>query len=186
MRYMNTKEWFNTLGSFYLPREYKNHLISEKCLDYDDLPEKFNYKLLSKEERNMMNAKNMDVRVVVENKVVEVTFIDGDKQKAICQEPDTFSLEMAISICITKHLLGGTKEYNKAIRNGLKCYENKLKKEDAEAKEKEKIEKRRAKLAAYKKRKAERRKEEQIETQKEAYLRAMRDCNKELSEASCE
>lgn len=183
---MNTKEWFNTLDSFYLPREYKNPLISEKCLDYDDLPEKFNYKLLSKEDLNMMNAKIIDVRVIVENKVVEVTFVGGDKQKAICKYPDVFSLEMAISICITKHLLGGTKKYNKAIRNGLKCYEDKLKKEDAEAKEKEMIEKRRAKLAAYKKRKAERRKEAQIEMQKEAYLRALRDFNKELSSSSCE
>ena len=92
---------------------------------------------------------------------------------------------MAISICITKHVLGGSNLYNKAVRNGLKCYENKLKKAEAEEKEKERIEKRKAKLAAYKKRRAEKRKEEQIETQKEAYLRALRDFNKELSEASC-
>ena len=118
-------------------------------------------------------------------KVVEVLFADGDKQKSVCREPDVFSLETAISICITKHVLGGSNLYNKAVRNGLKCYENKLKKAEAEEKEKERIEKRKAKLAAHKKRRAEKRKEEQIETQKEAYLRAMRDFNKELSEASC-
>lgn len=182
---MNTKEWFNTLDSFYLPREYKNPLISEKCLDYDDLPEKFNYKLLSKEDWNMMNAKIIDLRVIVENKVVEVTFVDGDKQKAICQYPDVFSLEMAISICITKHLLGGTKKYNKAVRDGIKCYEDKIKNKKKVIEEAERFEKRKAKLAAYKKRKAERCKEAQIEMQKEAYLRALRDFNKELSEASC-
>lgn len=132
------------------------------------------------------NVKIKDVYIIVENKVVEVTFTDGDKQKSVCREPDVFSLEMAISICITKHVLGGSNLYNKAVRNGLKCYENKLKKAEAEEKEKERIEKRKAKLAAYKKRRAEKRKEEQIETQKEAYLRAMREFNKELSEASCE
>jgi hypothetical protein len=131
------------------------------------------------------NVKIKDVNIIVENKVVEVTFTDGDKQKSVCREPDVFSLEMAISICIAKHVLGGSSSYNKAVHNGLKCYENKLKKENAEAKEKERIHKRKAKLAAYKKRKAEKRKEEQIETQKEAYLRALRDFNKELSEASC-
>ena len=133
-----------------------------------------------------LHTKIEDVNIIAENKVVEVTFTDGDKQKSVCREPDVFSLEMAISICIAKHVLGGSSSYNKAVHNGLKCYENKLKKENDEAKEKERIEKRKAKLAAYKKRRAEKRKEEQIETQKEAYLRALRDFNKELSEASCE
>lgn len=131
------------------------------------------------------HTKIKDVKIIVENKVVEVLFADGDKQKSVCREPDVFSLETAISICITKHVLGGSNLYNKAVRNGLKYYENKLKKAEAEEKEKERIEKRKAKLAAHKKRRAEKRKEEQIETQKEAYLRAMRDFNKELSEASC-
>lgn len=141
---------------------------------------------LSIKKESNVKIKIKDVNIIVENKVVEVTFTDGDKQKSVCREPDVFSLEMAISICITKHVLGGSSLYNKAVRNGLKCYENKLKKAEAEEKEKERIEKRKAKLAAYKKRRAEKRKEEQIETQKEAYLRAMRDFNKELSEASCE
>ena len=179
---MSNREWFNTIDRFYSPHEHRMSFV----LDADSFLKEYECKFLSEQEWNMMNAKIIDVRVIVENRVVEVTFADGDKQKAICQEPDVFSLEMAISICITKHLLGGTKKYNKAIRNGLKCYENKLKKEDAEAKEKEMIEKRRAKLAAYKKRKAERRKEAQIEMQKEAYLRALRDFNKELSSSSCE
>lgn len=133
-----------------------------------------------------IHTKIKDVNIIVENKVVEVLFTDGDKQKSVCREPDVFSLETAISICITKHVLGGSSLYNKTVKAGLKCYENKLKKAKAEAEEKERIKKRKAKLAAYKKRKAERRKEAQIETQKEAYLRALRDFNKELSETSCE
>lgn len=109
------------------------------------------------------------------NKVVEVTFIDGDKQKAVCQEPDVFSLEQAISICLTKHLLGGTGVYNKAVKNGMKVYDNKLKADNTTKAEEDRIAKRRAKKMAYMKRRAEKRREEQIEIQKEAYVRAMRE-----------
>lgn len=115
----------------------------------------------------------IDVNIIVPNKVVEVTFVYGDKQKVVCQEPDTFSLEQAISICITKHLLGGTSAYNKAIKNGIKVYEDKLKAERNAKIEEDRIAKRRAKKAAYMKRRTEKRREEQIEIQKEAYIRAM-------------
>lgn len=114
-----------------------------------------------------------DVNIVVPNKVVEVTFMDGDKQKAVCQEPDVFSLEQAISICLTKHLLGGSGTYNKAIKNGIKVYEKKIAEDKAAKVEAERIDKRRAKKAVYMKRKAEKKREEQIEIQKEAYVRAM-------------
>lgn len=115
----------------------------------------------------------VDVNIIVPNKVVEVAFMDGDKQKAVCQEPDVFSLEQAISICITKHLLGGTSAYNKAIKNGIKVYQDKLVLEKNSKDEEIRIAKRRAKKAAYMKRRAEKRREEQIEIQKEAYVRAM-------------
>lgn len=171
---MTGEEWFSKIGDVSLLKDKDHDLSKEyKCI------------FLSEEQWNVINAGIIDVRVIVENKVVEVTFPNGDKQKSICQEPDVFSLEMAISICITKHLLGGTKEYNKVIRNGVKCYENKLNRNKAKTEEMERIEKRKVKLAAYKKRKAEKRKEAQIEMQKEAYLRALRDFNKELSESSC-
>lgn len=119
--------------------------------------------------------KIVDVNIIVPNKVVEVTFIDGDKQKAVCQEPDVFSLEQAISICLTKHLLGGTGVYNKAVKNGMKVYDNKLKADNTTKAEEDRIAKRRAKKMAYMKRRAEKRREEQIEIQKEAYVRAMRE-----------
>lgn len=147
--------------------------------------EEFKCEFLSEQERNRMVAKIIDVEMVVKDKVVEVTFDNGDKQKSVCREPDVFSLEMAISICITKHLLGGSGPYNQAVRAGLRYYEDKLRKEKAEAEEKERIKKREAKLVAWKNRCKEKRKEAQIEMQKEAYLRALRDFNKELSEASC-
>lgn len=124
-----------------------------------------------------------DVRVIVPNKVVEVTFVDGSKQKSVCDDENTFSLEMAISICIAKKLLGGTSKYNKVIDSGLKAYQDRLNKEIKDKEEKERIEKKRAKRLAYKQRRAERRaaeeKERQIEIQKEAYVRAMRKINGE-------
>lgn len=119
-----------------------------------------------------------DINVIVPNKVVEVTFKDGDKQKAVCQEPDVFSLEQAISICLTKHLLGGSGAYNKAIRNGIRLYEKQLETEKMIKAEEERIAKRRAKKAAYMKRKAEKKREEQIEIQKEVYVRALREVEK--------
>lgn len=88
------------------------------------------YDILQKGDNRMSYEREKrvisDVNVIVPNKVVEVTFMDGDKQKAVCQEPDVFSLEQAISICLTKHLLGGSGAYNKAIRNGIKLYEKQL------------------------------------------------------------
>lgn len=55
----------------------------------------------------------VDVNIIVPNKVVEVTFTDGSKQKSVCKEPDVFNLEQAISICITKQIMGGSSKYNR-------------------------------------------------------------------------
>lgn len=116
----------------------------------------------------------VDVNPIVPNKVVEVTFADGTKEKSVCREPDTFSLESAISICISKKIMGGSSAYNNAIKRGMKVYENKQKREAAERAEQERIEKKRAKRLAYKERRAAKKREEQIAIQAEAYIRAMK------------
>lgn len=145
-----------------------------------------------KEFKNMIGDFNMekclvvDVNIIVPDKVVEVTFADGTKEKTVCREPDTFSLEYAISICISKKIMGGFSVYNNAVKRGMKVYEDKQKREAAEKAEQERIEKKRAKRLAYKERriakKAEeekqrkaREREEQIAIQTEAYLRAMKE-----------
>lgn len=131
-------------------------------------------------------VKVADVNIIVPNKVVEVTFADGTKEKSVCREPDIFSLESAISICISKKIMGGSGAYNNAVKCGMKVYKGKLKKEDADKAEQERIEKKHAKRVAYKERRAakraeeeskrrEQKKEEQIEIQKEAYLRAIKE-----------
>lgn len=125
-----------------------------------------------------------DVKIIVPDKVVEVTFADGTKEKSVCREPDTFSLEYAISICISKKIMGGSSAYNNAVKRGMKVYEDKQKREATEKAEQERIEKKRAKRLAYKERRAVKRteeekqrkareREEQIAIQTEAYLRAM-------------
>jgi hypothetical protein len=146
---------------------------------------KRNYKVnIDKERTNFPGIK--DVNVVVPDKVVEVTFADGTKEKSVCREPDTFSLESAISICISKKIMGGSSVYNNAVKRGMKVYDAKLEKEADEKAEQERIEKKRAKRLAYKKRRDARRteeenlrkareREEQIEIQKEAYLRAIKE-----------
>lgn len=116
----------------------------------------------------------MDVNVLVKDKVVEVTFYGGDKQKAVCAEEDTFDLETAISICITKHLLGGTKAYNDAVKRGMKVYKDKQKKIAEEEKLKKLIANKRAKRLAKKQKQTEKKREEAIAIQTEAYIRAMK------------
>lgn len=126
------------------------------------------------------------IEELVPGKVVRITFTDGDVQKAICNEADVFSLETAIAVCYAKHLCGGTKEYNKAIRAGMNKW-NQQKKEAEEKIIREKIaEKKARKKEAYKKRREEKRRENDIEMRKEAYLRAMREMDKIKTAASCE
>lgn len=119
----------------------------------------------------------VDVNVIVPNKVVEVTFLDGTKEKSVCREPDVFSLEQAIGICISKKVMGGSSAYNNAVKRGIKVYEKQLFQELLDNKEQERIERKRAKKKAYKERRATKKeqeeKEKQIEIQKEAYIRAM-------------
>lgn len=127
-----------------------------------------------------------NVSIIVPGKVVEVTFDDGTKEKSVCREPDVFSLESAISICISKKIMGGSSAYNNAVKHGVKIYEDRLEKEKAGKEEQERIEKKRAKRLAYKERRNARKaaeenqqkareREERIEIQKEAYLRAIKE-----------
>ena len=74
-------------------------------------------------EDNKHNILIHDVKILSPNKVVQVTFLDGTKEKAVCSKEDDFSLEVGITICLAKKFLGGTKKYNKTIKNALKTME---------------------------------------------------------------
>lgn len=116
---------------------------------------------------------------VKNDRVIIVYFADGDHTKAILSKNDTFNLEQGISICLMKKILAdgtgcdGNNVYNKVVNYGLKMY-NRKQKEAAKAKaaaDKAKAEAD-AKIARQKAKKAAKR-EEQINTQAEAFRRAM-------------
>lgn len=87
-----------------------------------------NSTILNKNILKFINVK--DVEVIVPNKVVKVTFEDGLYEKTVCHEDDVFDLEIAITICMLKHVLGGTANYNKMIKNIIRNYSKKLKEEE--------------------------------------------------------
>ena len=114
------------------------------------------------------------------DRVVKVTFIDGTYTKAVCSENDNFDLDVGITICAMKRLLGtnnenATKHYNQFIDHVQSVMEKNALKELAEEarKAKEKSKKRKAELKrAARKLKA---REEQIDIQKQAILRAQKE-----------
>lgn len=121
------------------------------------------------------------------NKVVIVEFTDGTRQKAVLDNGDSFSLEQGISICVTKKLLdmmasgNGSSLYNKIVTRGLNTYK-KIQADKQRAAEKAEREKEKYNKLVNKKRKKNEkreaaRREAEIELQKEAYLRAMREYN---------
>lgn len=113
--------------------------------------------------------------IVHNNHAVIVEFVDGTTEKAVLHPEDQFSVEQGISICITKKLVGGSSIYNKLIDRAVKVMINsdaeRTKKQIEEEARKERKKKNDEKKA---RRKAAKR-EEYIETQKEAYIRALRE-----------
>lgn len=174
----------NKDGSFRNVYEILNELKERKIMISDDYRGCFNEFMSTrtiskpKTKPKKVEVNITDVNIIVQNKVVEVTFADGAKEKSVCREPDVFSLELAIAICISKKIMGGSSAYNNAVRRGVKIYKDKLKKIKADKAEQERIAKKREKRIAYKKRRAVKKeqaeKEKQIEIQKEAYIRAIK------------
>lgn len=113
--------------------------------------------------------------IVHNNCVVIVEFTDDTSEKAVLHPCDEFSVEQGISICITKKFVGGSSIYNKLIDRAIKVMINndaeKTKREQEDEARKERKKKNDEKKA---RRKAAKR-EEYIETQKEAYVRALRE-----------
>lgn len=137
--------------------------------------------VLKEKRRDDISNTIVNVIEIVPNKVVEVVFYDGTIEKVVCYEDDTFSLEMAITICMAKKLYGGTAAYNKAVRDGMKVYKRMLKHKQNEKEERERIAKKKQKRKEYLARREARRREEQIEIRKEAYIRAMKELNDDAS-----
>lgn len=98
------------------------------------------------------------------------------------------SWKLLFLFVLLKKIMGGTKAYNKAIKEGLKVYVSRLKREENDRVEQERITRKRTKRNTYKERREAKRleeevkrkqkeREEQIEIQAEAYIRAMKCMN---------
>ena len=125
----------------------------------------------------------MDINVIVPEKVVEIRFGDGNKEKMVCHEDDTFDLRKCCFIAIAKHLykkeytqegieymatqLAYQKKYVKIVDKALKDYwkkeEGKEKKIRDEHKRQEIQERQREKRRRYKERRTQRYKEAMID-----------------------
>ena len=134
-----------------------------------------------------------DVKIIVPNKVVEVFFSDGLKEKLVCHEDDKFDLRDCLFIAIAKHLykseytfegieykaneLKYKKEYVKIVDSALKAYkkkeEDKKKAEKEEREAKELLERKKAKAAKRKAKRKEKQRNERISEMVEAYVNAM-------------
>ena len=111
------------------------------------------------------------------DRVVKVTFADGTFTKAVCAVNDIFDIDVGITVCVMKKMLGkdGSKIYNNMIRDCHKLMneqenkkiEMKMLKEEIKDKQRKDEEKRKAG-----KQKA---REEQIDIQKEAFIRALQE-----------
>ena len=129
-----------------------------------------------------------NIKMIVENKVVEVTFFDGTKEKMVLVEPDEFSMEDCLYIALAKKLykkdytfegieykskeLRYMKKYVKIVKEGLKLWKQIQKKEADEKETQEMIQIKRKKRAEYKVRRAERKRNEKINLIAEAIKRS--------------
>lgn len=126
------------------------------------------------------------------NKVIIVFFTDETSEKAVLSNGDTYSLEQGISICITKKLISdktcgqGSAVYNKIIRHALKIIDDEKKETERkiriENKFKEAKRKKEIKKQNREKHKKQKEREEMINIQKVAYLRAMEEYHKRKTE----
>lgn len=113
---------------------------------------------------------------VINNTVVIFTFSDGTTEKTVCDhEFDEFELNRAVELAICKKKFGGTKAYHKAVNNAIKQIEDIDAKKKAEAEEQERIAHRKAKYTERQAKRKAKRRQEQIDIQSAAFLKAMLD-----------
>ena len=116
---------------------------------------------------------------------VYLDFVDGTTTSAAVRDKDTFNIESGITICLAKKLLDmrtngcGNSTYNKLVKYAMKRYEANRKYDAMVEQEEADDERRYKKLCEKKQRRKERlatkERERQIEIQKEAIIRALRE-----------
>ena len=110
------------------------------------------------------------------DRVVKVTFIDDTFTKSVCSENDHFDEDVGITICCMKRLFGkdGNRMYNDMIRKAHKVIDENNKKKEAEAKEEAERKLKAKKAAGKKAAKKLLKKQEQIDIQAQAIIKAHR------------
>ena len=139
--------------------DYKNYGSYINNESYIKFINEFTNELNKREEKRMIEIKDVDVKYekkvfvdetkrdengnysVIKKEVPVATIVyfeNGSVQTAYCDEGDEFNLEVGISICVTRELMkrlygisGETNVYNKVIRQGMKAYKNHCKFKEA-------------------------------------------------------
>lgn len=112
-----------------------------------------------------------DIKIIVPNKVVEITYKDNTKEKVVCDNEDNFSLDAAIAICALKKLMGNSK-CNHYLKSGYKIIDDKEKLLLKEQEEKEIIARKKEKAKLKKEKRRLKKREEQINIIAEAIKRS--------------
>lgn len=127
-------------------------------------------------------VKNVEITNIemYNDRVVKVTFDDGSFTKSVCQENDIFDLDVGITVCLMKKMLddgkgNGTRIYNDIIRNAHKLINDKENEKIEKQMEKEKQKKKAHKAMMKRQAKKMKAKEEAIDTQKLAFIRALQE-----------
>ena len=140
----------------------------------NEIDKKENKKDKKKETKTKVMPNDIVDYKIIDNTVVIFTFADGTTEKTVCDhEFDEFELKRAIELAICKKKFGGTKAYNNAVRKAIKQVKEVDAKKKAEAEEKERIANRKAKYAERQAKRKAKRRQEQIDIQSEAFLKAM-------------
>lgn len=107
-------------------------------------------------------------------------FEDGTTEVTVCAAEDTFNMEEAAHVAICKKMFGGTSAYNNAVRKAFKQIRDIDKNREREALEKMELEERKARREEKKLKKKAAKRQEQIDIQAEAFLKAMRMYDKQM------
>lgn len=143
--------------------------MSNYTINYEKL------KNFSKEYTAFMDKYLNSIRdyKIINDTVVIFKFGDGTEIKTVCNPNDKFDLHEAAKIAICKKKFGGTKEYNNALRNAIRQVDDVTKKKANEIAEEKRIAKRKAKYVERQAKRKEKKRQAQIDIQKEAFLKAM-------------
>lgn len=118
------------------------------------------------------------------DRVVKVTFADGTFTKSVCGKNDTFDIDVGITICVMKRIMGkdGHKLYNNLIRDVHATMDKNEKLKEKEKALKTEIKQRKRKAELKKAAKKAKARQEKIDIQKTAIIEANRVINEGIGD----